>query len=476
MPLRWRLALLFTLGAAILIGGVGLLFRQQLTAGMNSTVDDALQARANAQVARLATASPSPPPPASGEQEGPGQGEHRDTGSEDVTQVLSPQGRVLENSGDAHGPLASGPRLQNAAREPEQFTAVIEGQQYRMLGVPARNGNQPVVVVVGASTQIVEETAARTGEIFLIAGPPAAALAGLGAYVLAGAALRPVERLRRRLADISEHDIDARLHVPGTRDEIATLATTMNAVLDRLARALARERGFVADAGHELRTPLTTLKAELELAQQPGRSHQALASAVDAAAADTDRLIRLAEDLLLLARADEGHAFLRPRPMTPHDVLAAAVRAASARAAAEDITLRLSGEEHLQLTADPDRLRQAVDNLLDNALRYSPPGGVIDVGLRHRGRHGRAAAVIEVRDQGPGFPPDFLPVAFERFRRADTARSRADGGTGLGLAIVRSIAHAHGGRAVADNPPEGGARIRVELPMLPAHDRRSHGA
>ncbi|QKG27260.1 histidine kinase dimerization/phospho-acceptor domain-containing protein [Actinomadura verrucosospora] len=210
-----------------------------------------------------------------------------------MTQVLSTSGNVLENTGDS------------------------------------RTGDRTVVVVVGSSTQIVEAAEARTGKIFLTAGPPAAALMGFAAYLLAGASLRPVERLRLRLADISEHDIDARLRVPRTRDEVATLATTMNAVLDRLARALARERGSVADAGHELRTPLTTLKAELELAQQPGRSRQALASAVDAAAQDTDRLIRLAEDLLLLARADEGHAFLRPRPMAPHDVLAAAVRSAS---------------------------------------------------------------------------------------------------------------------------------------------------
>ncbi|MEU6746745.1 ATP-binding protein [Spirillospora sp. NPDC046719] len=473
MPLRWRLALLFTLGAAILIGGVGLLFRQQLAAGMNSSLDDSLRARADAQVARLASSAPTPPAP-SREHEGNGRAETSDTGSDNVTQVLSTSGKVLENSGDSRGPLLNGARLRDAAKGSEQFTAVIEGQRYRMLGVPARNGDRTVVVVVGASTQIVEATEARTGKIFLTAGPPAAALVGFGAYLLAGAALRPVERLRRRLADISEHDIDARLRVPGTRDEIATLATTMNAVLDRLARALARERGFVADAGHELRTPLTTLKAELELAQQPGRSRQALASAVDAAAQDTDRLIRLAEDLLLLARADEGHAFLRPRPMAPHDVLAAAVRSASARAAAHRVTLRLSGDEHLRLTADPDRLRQAVDNLLDNALRYSPPGGVIDVGLGRHGRHRRAVAVIEVRDHGPGFPPEFLPVAFERFRRADTARSRADGGTGLGLAIVRSIAHAHGGRAVADNPPGGGARVRLELPTTPAQDGPAH--
>lgn len=140
--------------------------------------------------------------------------------------------------------------------------------------------------------------------------------AGLGAYWLAGSALRPVDRMRRRLAEITEQDTGARLAATATHDEIATLAATMNEVLDRLADALARQRGFAADAGHELRTPLTALKAELELAGQPGRTREELVAAVAAAAADTDRLIRLSEDLLL-SRTDEGRPVVRPEPLVP---------------------------------------------------------------------------------------------------------------------------------------------------------------
>jgi signal transduction histidine kinase len=208
--------------------------------------------------------------------------------------------------------------------------------------------------------------------------------------------------MRRRLADISEHDTATRLQVPRTRDEIATPATTMNAVLDLLAQALARERGFVADAGHELRTPLTTLKTELELARRPGRSHHALVDAITAAGADTDRLIRLAEDLLVLARADEGHAFLQAAPMAPADILTTGVHAASARAEARGVRLNLHADAQVRIVADPDRLRQAVDNLLDNALRHSPDGDVIDVTLSTRHGPGADAAVIEVRDHGTG--------------------------------------------------------------------------
>ena len=270
--------------------------------------------------------------------------------------------------------------------------------------------------------------------------------------------------MRRRLADITEDNSGARLLVPATGDEIASLAVTMNSLLDRLQRALARQRGFVADAGHELRTPLTALKGELELAARPGRSRQALAAAVSAAADDTDRLIRLAEDLLLLARADEGTALLHPQRIDVSDVLSAAASGAAARADAREITVSLDADRPLPAVADPDRIRQALDNLIHNAIRHSTRGSEVEV-TGHAGTRGSPlSVVIEVCDHGPGFPSEFLPHAFERFSRADPGRSRADGGAGLGLAIVAFIADAHGGRALADNRPQGGARVRIELP------------
>ncbi|MFJ9155140.1 ATP-binding protein [Streptomyces sp. NPDC102270] len=473
MPLRWRLALLFALGTAFVIATAGLLFLQQLTAGLNNSLDSTLRMRADAEVARLASARPlpplPPPPPSESRDRGQQEGQHgQSPGSDDITQVLARDGTVLATTDPAgRQPLADTTQRWAAPHAPVRFTTTVEGEKYRMLAVPARLGAQPVLVVVGTGSHLVEEATARTSTALWIAGPPAVVLAGLGAYALTGSALRPVERMRRRLADISEHDTTARLPLPSTRDEIATLAITMNAVLDRLAQALARERSFIADAGHELRTPLTTLKAELELARRPGRPHHALVDAITAAADDTDRLIRLAEDLLVLARADEGHAFLRTAPTAPADILTRAVHAASARAHPRGVRLNLHADAQVRIVADPDRLRQAVDNLLDNALRHSPDGAVIDVTLSTPHGPGADVAVIEVRDHGPGFPPAFLPLAFERFRRADAARARAGGGAGLGLAIVRSIAEAHGGSVVADNPEGGGARVRLELPLAP---------
>jgi two-component system, OmpR family, sensor kinase len=336
----------------------------------------------------------------------------------------------------------------------------------RVLAFPARAGSRPVIIAAGASTAVADAAQSRAREVIWAAGPAAVAAAGLGAWLLAGAALRPVSRMRRRLADITEHDPAARLRVSAGRDEIAALAVTMNALLDRLGSALDRQRAFAADASHELLTPLTALRAELELAGRRGRSRAALQAAVAAAAGDTDRRIRLAGDLLL-ARAAGGASFLHPAEVDVPALLAAAARAFAGQAQARGVMLPVRAGPPLTVTADADRLRQAVDNLLSNAIRHSPPGGIVDLAAARGRRDGRDLAVITVGDQGPGFPPGFLPHAFERFSRADIGRSRAAGGTGLGLAIVDFIARAHHGRAAAVNRPGGGAEVLVEIPAVP---------
>jgi signal transduction histidine kinase len=265
-----------------------------------------------------------------------------------------------------------------------------------------------------------------------------------------------VERLRRQVAAVSGRDEGSAVEVPGTRDEVAALAGTMNELLGRLQGALARQRAFVADASHELRTPLAVLRGELELAARPGRSRDDLAAAVHSAAAEAERLSRLTDDLLLLARSDEDRLSLRPEATDIGKLLARSAGLAASRLAAAGVTCHVDAQDGMLAYVDSDRIRQAVDNLLDNA----PRGSVIVLAARADGpRLG-----IEVRDDGPGFPPGFLPHAFERFRRPDTGRSRDDGGTGLGLAIVQAIAVAHGGTASAANKPGGGAVVHVRLP------------
>jgi two-component system OmpR family sensor kinase len=464
MSLRWQLSLLFALGTAAVVAAAGLAFVWQLRASLNAALDDTLQVRAHALAGRVAAAKPLVlHGPGGGDQGGGSQGQF--SGADELMQVLTPGGGVLDYSQAAGAdPLLTGAQLAKAPAGQVVLTTAIEGEQARLLAIPARNGGRPVIALVGSSTNVAQAAESRAWTAILTAAPLAAAAAGFAAWLLTGAALHPVERMRRRLTEITEHDAAARLPVPATGDEIASLALTMNAVLDRLQRALVRQRVFVADAGHELRTPLTALKAELELAARPGRSRQALAAAVATAAGDTERLIRLAEDLLLLASAEDGAAFLQPGQINVAEVLSAAVRSFAAQAEARRVTVKLDAGEHLLAVADASRLRQAVDNLIDNAIRHAPAGSTVGVTGQADLRSDRPGIVIEVRDHGPGFPADFLPHAFDRFRRAGAARSRADGGAGLGLAIVVSIVRAHGGRVVADNHPEGGARVRIELP------------
>jgi len=248
--------------------------------------------------------------------------------------------------------------------------------------------------------------------------------------------------------------------VPSTRDEIAALAGTMNDLLGRLHRALARQRAFVADASHELRNPLAVLQGELELAARPGRGLSELTAAVHSAHAEAERLARLTDDLLLLARSDEDRLSLRLERADVGALLARSAGLAGSRLAAAGLTSRVEVRPGTYARVDPDRIRQAVDNLVGNALRFAPRGTAIVLAARVAG----ADLDIEVRDDGPGFPADFLPHAFERFARPDSGRSRGDGGAGLGLAIVQAVAAAHGGAATAANEPRGGAVVRLHLP------------
>jgi signal transduction histidine kinase len=244
--------------------------------------------------------------------------------------------------------------------------------------------------------------------------------------------------------------------VPAADDEIGRLGNTLNEMLARLEAAFARERTFVSDASHELRTPLAILKTELELALRGGRSVQELEDALRSAAEETERLSHLAEDLLVIARSDQGKLPIRSATVDAREILEG-VRDRYARRAAEHHTeIAIATPADLALVADPLRLEQAIGNLVDNALRYG--SGPIE--LRAQRIDGRVE--LAVRDHGNGFPEGFIATAFERFTRADAGRSR--GGAGLGLAIVAAIGAAHGGTVAAENALGGGALVTVVVP------------
>ena len=264
--------------------------------------------------------------------------------------------------------------------------------------------------------------------------------------------------MRDEAAEISRLGSGRRLPVPPAGDELAKLGGTLNEMLERLERSAERERGFVASASHELRTPLALLKAELELALREGRTAEELREAVASAAGESDRLVQLAEDLLVLARADEGRLPVRPERLDTAELLRSTARRFESRAAEAGRELRVVPGDGLALYADRLRAEQALGNLVDNALRHG--AGTVEL-LAERVN---GAVRLHVRDRGPGFDPALDGHAFERFTRGDRARSR--GGTGLGLAIVDAIARSHGGRAAASAREDGrGADAWIELPQ-----------
>jgi signal transduction histidine kinase len=311
-------------------------------------------------------------------------------------------------------------------------------------------------VVVGTSLSDRDEALRSLLVQLLIAAPIALLASALLAYWLAAAALRPVEAMRLEAAAISGAEPARRLPVGRARDEISRLAETLNAMLGRLEDALDRERSFVADASHELRTPIALLKAELELALARPRDPVELEAALRSAAGETDRLVRLAEDLLVLAQADESGLPLRRSPVEAGRVLESVRDAFATRAVAEGRAVEADAADGLPLDADRLRLEQALGNLVDNALRH----GAGPVLLRADRVDGRVE--LHVLDEGPGFPAALLPHVFERFRRGDEARSGS--GAGLGLALAALVAEAHGGSAGAANREGGGADVWLSLP------------
>jgi two-component system, OmpR family, sensor kinase len=282
-------------------------------------------------------------------------------------------------------------------------------------------------------------------------------LASVFGYLLASAGLRPVEAMRRRAREISLEQPGERLPLPAARDEVHRLGETLNEMLDRLRRSFERERRFVADAGHELRTPVAVIRAELEAMLRAGGHDPDVREALVAALEECDHLEQIAEDLLVLARAAEGELPLRQAPVDVGPLLEGVRARFEDRARERRREIAVEVTDGLWVEADELRLRQALGNLVDNALRHGD--GAIE--LRSRPSETDGGVELEVSDRGPGFAPELAGRAFERFARGDAARTR--GGTGLGLAIVRAIAEAHGGRAeIVDGAP--GATVRLWLP------------
>lgn len=413
LPVRWRLTVAFAAVMACVLAATGLFVREQISANLDSAVNASLRAQASG-LATLARQSDSGLAEAGSGRGGAGQPQ--------LAQLIDASGRVIDATpGAPRLPLLAPAALSRASRGGAVYldrTLGTGAPPIRLLGVPIGAQGQLLVGIVGQSLEQRDRAVGDLTDVLLIGGPLALLLSSVAGYVLAGAALRPVEKMRRR------------------------------------------ERAFVADASHELRSPLAMLRTELELMARDRPAGTELDAATASAIEETERLGSLVDDLLLLSRADERRLALGATAILADELAESAVERARRRL---DTELGIEVAEAAGarfVRADRDRLGRALDNLLDNAIHHAR--NEIRLALRTEGK----TVELHVLDDGLGFPADFLPRAFERFSRADEART--EGGAGLGLSIVATIAALHGGGVGAANRPGGGADVWIEVPAAAA--------
>jgi two-component system OmpR family sensor kinase len=387
-----------------------------------------------------------------------------------AVQVLDRGGRVLVAAGAAgERPIApAGARAAALLGEPSVIRVELGDppRGYRASVTSVRRLGRRHVLVVAESLHEAEAPVRRVLVLLLLAGPAALAATALAGWWLARKALLPVERMASAADEIEIDRLDERIAVPRSADELGHLAVTLNAMLDRLERGVGEKRRLVADASHELRTPLAVMRAELDVTLRDPRLDEEAREVLESVREEVDWMSRTVDNLLTLAQVDEGRlAVLRSR-VELADAIEAATR--PLRPLAEHKRIRLGVDGTAAKThADPQHLHLALTNLIENAIKFTPPGGEVRV----TAWEGRDEVGVLVEDDGPGIPADAREQVFDRFFRADRARTRNAGGSGLGLAIAREIAHAHGGRLTLDSEEGRGSAFRLALPR----DERPEG-
>ncbi len=332
----------------------------------------------------------------------------------------------------------------------------------RVLTLPVvKAGRLTNVVQVGMSLERVYETRRRFLVIMAALLPLGLLLAGGGGWVLAHRALKPVDRMTEAARRISAEHLAQRLEETGAGDELDRLSKTLNEMLGRLDIAFSQIRQFSADASHELQTPLTILKGELEVALRAPRSSDEYERILKSALEEIDRIAHLVEGLLLLARADAGVLRMDRRPVDLAQLVEDVYGQAKVLADAKTLTVGLGPVEPVSIEGDAERLRRLLLNLVDNGIKYTPPGGQVTLSLESDG----AWASLKVADTGFGLSREAQEQIFQRFYRAEETRTRGEGGAGLGLCIARSIAEAHSGRIQVESTPGHGSAFTVLLPL-----------
>jgi heavy metal sensor kinase len=369
-------------------------------------------------------------------------------------------GQVYERTEEM--PAESVDALSPTSKVEKQFTDMnlpVLGR-YRELTSPVRLGDRWLYIVLLSSLEEVDRELNQFFGVLITAVPLALALAGGFGYFLTRKALAPMKTLHRLAAEITVDRLDRRLPVLNQGDELGQLTQTINAMVARLEKSVSEIRRFTADASHELRTPLTAIRTEAEVALRMPMSvadHQQLLGSI---LEECERLTRMTEQLLTLAREDAGVGQAGSQIIDINSLLDNAVETIRPVADGKGVSLRYEGKENNQVRGDSTRLRQVFINLLDNAIKFTPQGG--GVVLRCEGENHDVR--ISVHDTGEGILEEHLSRVFDRFYRVDKARSREMGGTGLGLSIAQTIVNAHGGKIELESAPGQGTTCVVTLP------------
>jgi two-component system, OmpR family, sensor kinase len=378
-------------------------------------------------------------------------------------QLTGPDGRLRMRSWrlrDDVLPLSAEGRRVVAEGRAAFETVSMHGQRVRTVALPVRRNDRLVEVVqVGVPLAPTERTLQRWIEALLVLVPLGVGLAAAGGRLMARAALRPVDEMALAARRIDAEALARRITVRGTGDELDRLAETLNGMLARLENTFGNMRRFSADAAHELRTPLTALKGTLEVALRAERSGAEYRAALASALEEVERLVRLAEDLLLLSRSSAGPE--SPRARVELEGLVLDVADVGARLAKDHgVSVRVGAVAPVAVLGDAGALRRALLNLVENGVKYTPAGGRVEISVAEVG----GDVVMAVEDTGPGIDPRDTARIFEPFVRLDAARDRESGGSGLGLAIARSIIVAHRGSLAVERRDPSGSRFTIHLP------------
>ncbi|HEX2088365.1 MAG TPA: ATP-binding protein [Actinomycetota bacterium] len=371
----------------------------------------------------------------------------------DFVQVLDSQGEVFDYSANLEG---RPPVALLRPQEVRKISVPFEEVPFLAVALQASLGGENYTVISGKSLETVTEPVRVVSGLLLVGIPLLVVVGGLTTWRVVRRALMPVESIRAEVEGISTGDLDRRVPVPKSEDEIARLGRTMNAMLARLEESQRRQRRFVSDASHELRSPVSSIRqhAEVALSHPEQTPVQELA---DVVLEENLRLQRVVEDLLLLTKMDEGTLRLRTEPVDLDDLV---FEEAGRLRSSTKLQIDTSAVSAGRVLGDREQLARLVRNLTDNAARHGR--GTVALALHQD----NGVAVLEVDDDGQGIPPTDRERIFERFVRLEEARDRDSGGSGLGLAIVAEIAAAHGGKVSVRDAPLGGARFEVELPSV----------